>query len=114
MVEEFIPKTNTEKIAYLMATDIRRDQHHKELKKDIAQLSENVNGLITLIAGNNLNGNKGLYILVEKIEEKVDRHDKDVAEIKQTLELVKFWGKGIAGLMFASILIIFNYFKDKI
>ena len=114
MAEEFIPKTNPEKIAYLMATDIRRDQHHKELKKDIAQLSENVNELITLIAGNSLNGNKGLFILVEKIEEKVDRHEKEVAEMQHTLELVKFWGKGIAGLMFASILIIFNYFKDKI
>jgi len=114
MAEDFIPKTEKEKVSYLMATDIRRDEHHRELKKDIGILTENVNELITLIAGNNLNGNKGLYVLVQKIEDKVDKHDKDVIEIQRTLDIVKFWGKGIAGLMFASILIIFNYLKDKI
>ena len=88
MAEEFIPKTNNEKVSYLMATDVRRDQHHKELKKDIAQLSENVNELITLIAGNSLNGNKGLFVLVQKIEEKVDKHEKEVAQIQHTLEMV--------------------------
>lgn len=112
-MEEFTPKTEKEKVAYLMATDIRRDAHHKELKKDIEQLSKNVNELVSLIAGNNLNGNKGLYVLIQKIEDKVDRHEKDIAEAQHTIDNIKFWGRGASGFFFALFLVIINYIKDK-
>ena len=35
-MSEFVPKTEKEKVAYLMATDNRREAHHKELKKDVS------------------------------------------------------------------------------
>lgn len=102
-MSEFVPKTDKEKISYLMATDNRREAHHKELKKDVEQLTKSVNNLISLIAGNDLNGNKGLYSLTKEIESKVDKHQSELQSLNQTIDGIKFWGRGSAGVVFVTL-----------
>lgn len=102
-MSDFVPKTDKEKISYLMATDNRREAHHKELKKDVEQLTKSVNELITLIAGNDLNGKKGLYSLTKEIEGKVEKHQSELQSINQSISDIKFWGRGSAGVLFVSL-----------
>ena len=102
-MSDFVPKTEKEKVAYLMATDNRREAHHKELRKDIEQLNKNVDSLISLIAGNDLNGKKGLYSLTKEIEDKVTKHQSEIQSLNQNVENIKFWGRGASGVVFVSL-----------
>lgn len=113
MADDYIPKTEKEKIAYLMATDVRRDTHYKELKKDIQNVSENVKELTSLIAGTHLNGNKGFFNLVETIEVKVLRHEKDIEDSQRKHDNIKGWGKAVGVVILAIFVVIINYIKEK-
>ena len=114
MSEKYVPKTQTEKVNYLMSTDDRREGHIKELQKDVRELTTSLNNLTTAIVGSSLNNNKGLIKLIEEIDIKVDRlKDENIAN-KKDIDNVKFWGRGASGLMFATILIIIKYITDKL
>lgn len=114
MAEKYIPKTETEKIEFLMATDERRERHIKELQKDINTLTVTVGNLTTAIIGSPLNGNKGFVNLMEAIEEKVEMIEKSNTALQKDIETAKFWGRGMAGVLFASMIVIINYIKDKV
>ena len=103
MAEKYIPKTDKDKIEYLIATDERRERHIRILQADIKQLSENVSGLTTAIIGSNLNGNKGFIKLMETIETKVDKLETDMQDIKNDVKTAKYWGRGITGVAFVVI-----------
>lgn len=80
MGENFIPKTDKEKITYLMSTDDRREKHIKELQKDVENLSKNILNLTTAIVGSEFNKKDGLLNLVDDVK-------SSVKEIKQEVKL---------------------------
>jgi len=114
MSEKYIPKTQTEKVNYLMSTDDRREGHIKELQKDVRTLTTSLDNLTTAIVGSSLNNNKGLIKLIEEIEVKVDRIKDENISHKKDIDSIKFWGRGASGLLFASILVLINYIKDRL
>jgi archaellum component FlaC len=103
MSEKYIPKTQAEKVDFLMATDNRREDHIKELQKDVQLLTTNVSNLTTAIVGSSLNNNKGLVKLIEQIEIKVEKIKEENAMNKKDLDTAKFWGRGAAGVLFVSM-----------
>lgn len=114
MGEKYVPKTESEKLEFLMATDERRERHIKELQKDINELTKTVNNLTTAIVGSPLNGNKGFVNLMEAIEEKVQLIEKSNASLQKDTDTIKFWGRGFAGVLFTTMVIVINYIKDKV
>jgi hypothetical protein len=67
-----------------------------------------------LLGGSALNGNKGFIKLMETIEEKVDANQIQLKDMQKDIDSVKFWGRGASGLLFASVLVLINYVKDKL
>jgi len=66
------------------------------------------------LAGSDLNGKKGFFNLIDKLDEKIDVMNESIALMKKDIENVKFWGRGASGLLFAFILVIINYIKEKV
>jgi heptaprenylglyceryl phosphate synthase len=80
--------------------------HRKELKKDIDAIVNSTTDLVHLIGGSNLNGNKGMVFLLDKIELKVERLEKDFSSIQKSIDNTQFWGKSAIGLFFAGVLLL--------
>lgn len=102
-----------EKIHVLSEKMDRYENHRKELRKDVQNLSDGLKDIITLLAGSPLNGNKGFVKLIESVEEKVTILEKDIQSTKQTIESVKFWGKTTTIVLTGLFLVLANYIKDK-
>ena len=51
---------------------------------------------------------------METIEEKVDANQIQLKDMQKDIDSVKFWGRGASGLLFASVLVLINYVKDKL
>ena len=66
------PKTDKDKINYLMEKDERKDNHIVLLQKDVKALTEIVKDLVVSIKGNDLNGNEGIFAQIKKNESKID------------------------------------------
>ena len=56
-----------------------------------------------LLGGTELNGRKGFVKVMELVEEKVDKLEKDNEVIKKDLENIRFWGRGASGVVFVTI-----------
>jgi len=106
--------TPESRILILEEKDLRRDAHYKNLNLKIDELTASQKQMIDLLAGTNLNGNKGLVRLLETVEEKVNLNKDQVKDMQKDIDNVKFWGRGAAGLLFMTILAVINYVKDKI
>jgi len=106
--------TPESRILVLEEKDLRRDAHYINLNKKIDELTASQRQMIDLLAGTNLNGNKGLVKLLETVEEKVNLNRENVRDMQKDIDSVKFWGRGAAGLLFMSLLAVINYIKDKI
>lgn len=106
--------TPESRILVLEEKDIRRDAHYINLNKKIDELTASQRQMIDLLAGTNLNGNKGLVKLLETVEEKVNQNKEQVRDMQKDIDNVKFWGRGVAGILFTTVVIIINYIKDKI
>lgn len=113
MPEKYVPKTDKEKLEYLIATDERRDNHVRLLQTDIKVLTENVDALVTVIVGSKFNKKTGFVDLVNVLESKVDILKTDMADLKKDIDHVKYWGRGATGFLFALCIVIVNYVKDK-
>lgn len=118
---EYEPKTDKEKIAYLMATDSRRENHIKALKGDVKALSDNVSGLASSITGSALNGNKGLITFLDDVKNSVDEiklsvsnFDKRITLVEADIKSTKTWSKASGVFIIGFFLIIANYLKDLI
>jgi len=105
--------TPESRILVLEEKDIRRDAHYINLNKKIDELTASQRQMIDLLAGTNLNGNKGLVKLLETVEEKVNQNKEQVRDMQKDIDNVKFWGRGASALLFACILVIVNWIKDK-
>jgi len=124
-MSKYVPKTDREKIDYLMATDDRRDQHYRNLQKDIKDLNQNVESLVLVIAGTPLNGNKGLVSFIDKVEERVKKTEQDIiannqqmALMKDDIDNAKFWGKFVVGffatIASGSFLMTLKFLSEKV
>lgn len=92
----------------------RYEKHREELRKDVKVISDSQRQMIDLLAGTNLNGNKGLVRLLETVEEKVNINKEQVKDIQKDMDNVKFWGRSAMVLLTGFILVLANYFKDLI
>ena len=92
----------------------RYEAHRLELKKDVKAVSDFQKELVVLLAGSNLNGNKGLVKLLETIEEKVNLNKEQIRDMQKDIETAKFWGRGTAGILFATVLVIIKTISDKL
>ena len=90
------------------------ENHFRIYKNDMQDVKDGIKEMKLLLGGSSLNGNKGFIHLMEKVEGKVDTIEMQVKDMQKDLESVKFWGRGAAGILFSTILIILSYIKDKV
>lgn len=85
----YTPKTDKEKIEYLMATDIRREKHQEEFKKDIVNLTKSFDNLTTAIVGSPLNSKVGFIELFNDLKEQQKKLREEVTALntfQQTIQ----------------------------
>jgi len=75
-------QTPDNRIFALEEKDARREVHYINLNKKIDELTASQRQIIDLIAGTNLNGNKGLVKLLETVEEKVNLNREQIRDIQ--------------------------------
>jgi len=92
----------------------RLENHFKVYKTDMVDVKDSLKEVRILLGGSALNGNKGFIKLMETIEDKVDANQIQLQDMQKDIDSIKFWGRGASGVLFASILVIINYIKDKI
>ena len=81
----------------------RLENHFKVYKTDMQDVKDGLKEVRILLGGTELNGRKGFVKVMELVEEKVDKLEKDNELIKKDLESIKFWGRGSAGVVFVTI-----------
>jgi len=91
----------------------RYEKHRDELRKDIKTVSERQNEIVTLLAGCDLNNKKGVLHLIDEVDIRTRLLETENQLLKKDIDTSKFWGKTIAGLLVATIIVILNYIKDK-
>ena len=92
----------------------RYEQHRIELKKDVKAVSDFQKELVTLLAGSELNGKRGIVNFVEEIDKRTRLLEVENKLMQKDIDTSKFWGRSAAGLLIACILVIINAIKDKI
>jgi chaperonin cofactor prefoldin len=92
----------------------RLDNHFKVYKQDMQDVKDSLKEVRSLLGGSTLNGNKGFIHLMETVEEKADTMQTKIELMQKDIDSIKFWGRGASGLLFASILVLINYIKDKL
>jgi hypothetical protein len=92
----------------------RLDNHFKVYKQDMQDVKDSLKEVRSLLGGSTLNGNKGFIYLMETVEEKADTMQTKIELMQKDIDSIKFWGRGASGLLFASILVLINYIKDKL
>lgn len=95
------------KIQVVMSEDSERldrlEQHFKVYKKDVADIKDKVNEIRILLGGSALNGNKGFVRLMELNEDKIKTLENELINVKNDVDSAKFWGKGLAGVLFVTV-----------
>lgn len=92
----------------------RLENHFKVYKVDVSDIKDSVTEIRILLGGTELNGKKGFVYLMETIEQKVNKLEKDLDDAKHTIRNAKGWGQTITALIMGLILVLANYFKDKL
>jgi hypothetical protein len=90
------------------------DSHFKVYKQDMQDVKDSLKEVRSLLGGSTLNGNKGFIYLMEAVEEKANTMQTKIELMQKDIDSIKFWGRGASGLLFASILVLINYIKDKL
>jgi hypothetical protein len=109
--------SNTEIATYIKSLSEKMDRyeaHRIELKKDVKTVSDRQNEIVTLLAGSDLNGKKGVLNLIDEIDKRTRELENENKLIQKDMETAKFWGRGTAGILFASILVIIKSISDKL
>ena len=81
----------------------RLENHFKVYKSDVGDIKDELKEVRILLGGSALNGNKGFIRLIETVEEKVDRLDKELQDTRHDIKNAKFWGRGATGVAFVII-----------
>lgn len=92
----------------------RLENHFKVYKTDMVDVKDSLKEVRMLLGGSQLNGNKGFIRLMETVEGKVDTIEEQVTKMQKDIDSVKFWGRGLAGVLFATMIVVINYLKDKV
>jgi len=92
----------------------RYEKHREELKKDVKAVSDRQSEIVTLLAGSDMNGKKGIISLIEEVDKRTKFIETENKLIQKDLDNIKFWGRGASGLMFAILLVIINAVKEKL
>lgn len=109
--------SNTEIASYIKTLSEKMDRyeaHRIELKKDVKAVSDRQSEIVTLLAGSDLNGKKGVLNLIDEIDTRTRILETENKLIQKDIDTSKFWGKTAAGLLVAGILIIINLIKEKL
>ena len=77
----------------------RLENHFKVYKDDVGQLRDDFRDLKTAIIGSQVNGNKGLIQLIDKISQKVDLIEDENILLKEHMRAGKF----IAGILVTAL-----------
>lgn len=86
----------------------RLENHFKVYKTDMKDVKDELKEVRILLGGTELNGRKGFVKVMELVEDKVDRLEMQIQLMENDMDNVKFWGKGIAGVIFITIGIAFK------
>lgn len=86
----------------------RLENHFKVYKNDMKDVKDELKEVRILLGGTELNGRKGFVRVMELVEDKVDRLEMQLQLMENDMDNVKFWGKGIAGVIFITIGIAFK------
>ena len=97
------PKTDKDKINYLMEKDDRKDNHIVILQKDVKNLTSAVKDLILCINGNDLNGNDGMRMKIDNNGKKIDAWE----EIHKETVIYRKQLKYVVGITLVIVLGIF-------
>jgi hypothetical protein len=81
----------------------RLENHFKVYKTDMQDVKDGLKEVRILLGGTELNGRKGFVKVMELVEGKVDKLEKDNELIKKDLDSIKFWGRGASGVAFVTI-----------
>ena len=81
----------------------RLRNHFEVYKTDVSDVKDGIKEIKMLLGGTALNGHKGFIKLIEAVEEKVDKIDKENEIIKKDLDSIKFWGRGASGVVFVTM-----------
>jgi hypothetical protein len=81
----------------------RLRSHFEVYKTDVSDVRDGIKEIKILLGGTALNGHKGFIKLMEAVEEKVDKIDKENELIKKDLDSIKFWGRGASGVAFVTL-----------
>lgn len=109
--------SNTEIASYIKTLSEKMDRyeaHRVELKKDVKAVSDRQSEIVTLLAGSDLNGKKGVLNLIDEIDTRTRILETENKLIQKDIDTSKFWGKTAAGLLVSGILIIINIIKEKL
>jgi len=109
--------SNTEIASYIKTLSEKMDRyeaHRVELKKDVKVVSDRQTEIVTLLAGSDLNGKKGVLNLIDEIDTRTRLLETENKLIQKDIDTSKFWGKTAASLLVAGILIIINIIKEKL
>ena len=95
--------------------EVGRLRHHFETyKTDVTDIKDSIKEVKLLLGGSALNGNKGFIHLMQQVSDKVELLERQNEKTIKDLDNIKFWGRGASGILFATILVIINYIKDKV
>ena len=97
------PKTDKDKINYLMEKDERKDNHIIILQKDVRNLTDAVKDLVLSINGNDLNGNDGMRKKIDNNEKKMEAWN----EIHKETVIYRRQLKYVVGITLVIVLGIF-------
>lgn len=81
----------------------RLENHFKVYKTDMVDVKDSLKEVKILLGGSQLNGHKGFIKLMEAVEGKVDKLEKENELIKKDLDSIKFWGRGASGVAFVTL-----------
>ena len=76
------------------------------MKKSIETITDNSNKISHALIGNEFTGGMGLIHKVKQVDDETQKNREDINLLKDNMNLVKWFGSGIFGLIMAMILYI--------
>lgn len=83
-------------LAVLENNDTRHFSHIKDINQKIDAINKNLQTIVELMGGSELNNKKGFVSMVEKLFDKVERLTLQVEKHETKIEHGYWWGRGVA------------------
>lgn len=82
----------------------RMEQHLKLLKKDSDSQNRTLDSIEAALVGTIYNGNKGITHVLNDVNFRLEKLEEDYTVTKDNMNQLKWFARGLGGLMFAFIL----------